>query len=348
MTEEITDLRSLYKNELYDLMEELSEKKYRADQLFLWMHSKLKDCFGYMGNIPGALKSELEKRDMVIRRTQTELVRVSKLDGTRKYLFKLFDGNLIESVFMRYEHGNTVCVSSQAGCRMGCRFCASTIDGLCRNLTAGEMLGQVYAISADVGESISNVVIMGSGEPLDNYENVIRFIRLLNDEDGLNISQRNITLSTCGIVPMIHKLKEEDLQITLAISLHAPNDEKRKTLMPVANKYPVYELIKACKDYYSQNRRRITFEYSLIKGVNDSSSDAQELSALLSGMNAHVNLIPVNPVKERGYESTGRDEVLAFQNKLEKNNINVTIRRELGRDIEGACGQLRRGYLRGE
>ncbi|MCR4740424.1 MAG: 23S rRNA (adenine(2503)-C(2))-methyltransferase RlmN [Lachnospiraceae bacterium] len=356
-----TDLRSLYKDELYSLMAELSGEKYRADQLFMWMHSKLKDGFSEMGNIPKKLKDSLDQAGYGINPSENVLVLRSKLDGTRKYLFRLWDGNIIESVFMQYEHGNTVCVSSQAGCRMGCRFCASTIDGLVRNLEPSEMLSQVYAIARDEaaagpdsekagknaglnGDPVSNVVIMGSGEPLDNYDNVIRFIRLLNDKDGLNISQRNITLSTCGIVPGIRRLIEEDLKINLALSLHAPNDEKRKQLMPIANKYGISEILDACVDYYNSNRRRLTIEYSLIKGVNDSDEDAAELSHLLRGMNVLVNLIPVNPVRERDYQSTGQARVRAFQNKLEKNNINVTIRRELGRDIEGACGQLRRRY----
>ncbi len=342
-------------------MAELSGEKYRADQLFMWMHSKLKDGFSEMGNIPKKLKDSLDQAGYGINPSENVLVLRSKLDGTRKYLFRLWDGNIIESVFMQYEHGNTVCVSSQAGCRMGCRFCASTIDGLVRNLEPSEMLSQVYAIARDEaaagpdsekagknaglnGDPVSNVVIMGSGEPLDNYDNVIRFIRLLNDKDGLNISQRNITLSTCGIVPGIRRLIEEDLKINLALSLHAPNDEKRKQLMPIANKYGISEILDACVDYYNSNRRRLTIEYSLIKGVNDSDEDAAELSHLLRGMNVLVNLIPVNPVRERDYQSTGQARVRAFQNKLEKNNINVTIRRELGRDIEGACGQLRRRY----
>ncbi|MCR5109159.1 MAG: 23S rRNA (adenine(2503)-C(2))-methyltransferase RlmN [Lachnospiraceae bacterium] len=345
-TASVKDLRSLSREELRRLITELSEKGYRGDQMYTWMHGHYREDIDEMGNIPKVLKKKLSDNNYGILPVKKELVRVSETDGTRKYLFRLYDGNMIESVFMKYEHGNSVCVSSQVGCRMGCRFCASTIEGLVRNLTAGEMLGQIYGIIRDTGEKISNTVIMGSGEPLDNYDNAIRFIRLLTDEDGLNISQRNVTLSTCGIVPMIKRLKEEDLKITLAVSLHAPNDDIRKEIMPIANKYPMNSIMEACRDYYDANKRRLTFEYSLIRDVNDSEEDALELASLLKGMNAHVNLIPVNPVEERDYRQSEHSRIHAFQNKLEKNHINVTIRRDLGRDIDGACGQLRRRYLR--
>ena len=271
-------------------------------------------------------------------------VQESRLDGTKKFLFELSDGNLIESVWMKYKHGNSVCVSSQVGCRMGCRFCASTIDGLERSLAPSEMLDQVYAITRLTGERVSNVVIMGSGEPLDNYENVLKFIRLLTDEHGLHISQRNVTLSTCEIVPKIRELAEEDLQATLAISLHASSDEKRKKLMPIANRYSMKELLEACRYYFDQTGRRLTFEYSLVGGVNDTDEDASQLSEILSGLNCHVNLIPVNPIKERNFVESEAVRIREFKNKLEKNKINVTIRREMGRDIDGACGQLRRSY----
>ena len=272
-------------------------------------------------------------------------MKVSAIDGTRKYLFALEDGNIIESVLMKYRHGNSVCISSQAGCRMGCRFCASTIDGLARTLRASEMLDQVYRIQQDIGERVSNVVIMGSGEPLDNYDNTLRFIRLITDERGLHISQRNITVSTCGLVPQMLKLAEEKLQITLALSLHAPDDETRKELMPIARKYPLKEVMDACHTYYEKTGRRMTFEYSLVRGVNDSPEEARALVRLVKGRCGHVNLIPVNPIKERDFVQTAPKEVLAFKNYLEKNGINVTIRREMGRDIHGACGQLRRSYL---
>jgi 23S rRNA (adenine2503-C2)-methyltransferase len=254
------------------------------------------------------------------------------------------DGQMIESVFMRYHHGNSICISSQAGCRMGCRFCASTIGGLIRNLTASEMLEQVYMAMRLTGEKISNVVVMGTGEPLDNYDNLLRFIRILTSEEGYNLSQRNITVSSCGLVPMIRKLAEEKLSITFALSLHAPTDSERKALMPVAYQYSLEETLAACQYYFQQTGRRITFEYSLVKGENDSQAQAEKLARLVKGMNCHINLIPVNPVKEREYQQSDRDSVVKFKNTLEKNRINVTIRRGMGSDIDAACGQLRRKY----
>ena len=338
------DLRSLDYAALCNLISDLSEKKFRADQIYSWIHVKLVNNYDEMSNIPKSLKAKLEEK-YYLEPLLVEGMQESKIDGTRKYLFKLHDDQLIESVFMKYEHGNSVCVSSQVGCRMGCKFCASTIDGLNRNLTSGEILEQIYAITRDTGEKISNVVIMGSGEPLDNYDEVIRFIRMLTDDKGLNISARNVTLSTCGIVENIDRLSDEELPITLALSLHASNDEKRREIMPIAFKYSLSEVINACKRYYDKTGRRLTFEYSLIGGVNDSDEAANELSKLIKGMNAHVNLIPVNPVKERGFVQPAKEACYAFQRKLEKNHINATIRREMGRDIEGACGQLRRRYL---
>ena len=343
--EDRKDVRSLSYEELAELLLNMGYKRYRCDQIFGWLHHNLVSDFSEMSNIPKELKERLSQ-DYTIYGVTKELVKISKLDGTRKYLWRLHDGNIIESVFMRYEHGNSVCVSSQVGCKMGCRFCASTIDGLVRNLSAGEMLGQVYEIEKDTGERVSNIVIMGVGEPLDNYDNAVRFIRLLNDERGLHISQRNITLSTCGLVDQIGRLKAENLSITLALSLHAADDAKRRELMPVARKYSIAELLEACRDYYDAKNRRITFEYSLIEGFNDTDEDVRLLAALLQDMNAHINLIPVNPVRERDFKEPGRERIRAFQNKLEKNHINVTIRRELGRDIEGACGQLRRSYIK--
>ena len=278
--------------------------------------------------------------------THLEVVEVqtSKIDGTQKYLFRLADGNVIESVWMRYKHGNSVCISSQVGCRMGCRFCASTIGGLTRNLLPSEMLDQVYRIQELTGERVSNVVVMGTGEPLDNYDNLIRFIRILCDEKGQNISQRNLTVSTCGLVPRIRQLAEEDLTITLALSLHAPNDEKRKELMPIAYKYSLSEVLPACKYYFEKTGRRLTFEYSLVGGKNDSQEDARQLAGLVHGLNCHINLIPVNPIKERNFVQSDKKVIENFKNKLEKYRINVTIRREMGRDIDGACGQLRKKY----
>ena len=269
----------------------------------------------------------------------------SPKDGTKKFLFELSDGNLVESVWMKYHHGNSVCISSQAGCRMGCHFCASTLGGLERNLLPSEMLDQVYAITQLTGERVSNVVVMGMGEPLDNYDNLLKFLRMLTDENGLHISQRNVTVSTCGLVPEMKRLAREKMQITLALSLHAASDEKRRKLMPIAEKYSISELMEACEYYFERTGRRITFEYSLISGLNDTDEDAGRLAGLARPLGCHVNLIPVNPVRERNFRRPERNRVLAFQNILEKNKINVTIRREMGRDIDGACGQLRRRQI---
>ena len=282
--------------------------------------------------------------DYPITALETLDVQISKVDGTRKYLFRLSDGNMIESVLMKYNYGNSVCISSQAGCCMGCRFCASTIDGLERNLTASEMLRQIYAIQKITGERVSNIVVMGSGEPLDNYDNFVRFVHMISDEHGLHISQRNITASTCGIIPNMLRLAEEGLQITLALSLHGSNQEKRKKLMPVANKYELTDVLKACDVYFEKTGRRVTFEYSLVKDVNDQDEDVKELAAMLKNRNCHLNLIPVNPIRERDFKKPDGKNARDFKNKLEKNGINVTIRRERGSDIDGACGQLRRRY----
>ena len=271
---------------------------------------------------------------------------ISKKDGTNKFLFCLEDGNVVESVLMRYKHGNSACISSQVGCRMGCRFCASTLDGLERGLTISEMLEQVYQIQKICGERISHVVVMGTGEPLDNYENLVGFLKMISDAHGLHISQRNITVSTCGIVPKILELAKENFQITLALSLHGSTQEKRKRLMPVAGKYPLGDVMEACDVYFQKTGRRISYEYSLVQGVNDTAEDIEELIRLLRRRNCHLNLIPVNPVKERGFERPTRENAEKFKNKLEKSGINVTIRREMGSDIDGACGQLRRRYMR--
>ncbi len=338
---ETADIKSMTLEEVSGMLEELGEKTYRARQLYQWMHQKLARGFGEMKNLPLGLREKLGNR---FSYTDLKLVRMqeSALDGTRKYLFELSDGNLVESVWMKYRHGNSVCISSQVGCRMGCAFCASTIDGLERSLLPSEMLDQIYAITRDTGERVSNVVVMGIGEPLDNYENLLLFIRLLTDENGLHISQRNVTVSTCGLVPEMKRLADEKLQITLALSLHAAFDEKRKKLMPVAKRYSIEELMEACAYYFEKTGRRITFEYALVGGVNDAKEDAEALGGLCRKLNCHVNLIPVNPIKERGFVQSERDAILAFKNKLEKYGRNVTIRREMGRDIDGACGQLRR------
>ena len=339
------DLKSLTIEELKNEIGRLGEPKFRAAQIYDWMHKKGAAEIDEMSNISLALREKL-KAEYEYSSLRCVRLQESKEDDTKKFLFELSDGNLIESVWMKYHHGNSVCVSSQVGCRMGCKFCASTIDGLERNLLPGEILDQIYRIEKLTGERVSNVVVMGSGEPMDNYENVLKFIRMLSDENGLNISQRNITVSTCGIVPKIKELAEENLQITLAISLHAPTDEKRKELMPIANSYSLKELTDACRLYFDKTGRRISFEYALVAGVNDRDEEVRELTQLLKGLNCHVNLIPVNPIKERNFKSTDRLRVLDFKNKLEKNGINVTIRREMGRDIDGACGQLRRRHIK--
>lgn len=340
----MTDIKSLYLGELEQELAAMGQKAFRARQVYQWLHQKLVTGFDEMGNLPKNLRETLKAQFTLTALTPVD-VKISGVDGTRKYLFALGDGNIIESVWMQYHHGNSVCISSQVGCRMGCRFCASTLDGLERNLTAAEMLDQVYRIQALTGERVSNIVIMGSGEPMDNYDNFIRFVRMVSDEHGLHISQRNITVSTCGIVPGIRKLAEEHLQITLALSLHAPNDKVRKTLMPVAGSYALADILAACREYYDKTGRRLTFEYSLVSGVNDNLDEAKALAALLKGMHGHVNLIPVNPIKERDYVQSDTRAIQAFKNHLEKNGIHVTIRREMGRDIGGACGQLRKSYL---
>ncbi len=337
------DMKSWNQKELEAFLLELGEKSFRAKQIYSWLHVKHIDSFEEMTNISQKLKEKLVNTCKLTILKKIE-VQCSNIDGTRKYLFELEDGNMIESVWMHYKHGNSVCISSQVGCRMGCRFCASTLDGLVRNLTPAEMLDQIYQIQKDIGERVSHVVVMGMGEPLDNYENLLKFIQLLSDEKGLNISQRNITVSTCGIVPNMRQLAKEKLQITLALSLHAPSQKKRLLLMPVANKYEIHQVIDACNYYFVQTGRRITFEYSLIGGVNDCEEDARQLAKLLQGMNCHINLIPINPVKERDFKQSQSQTILDFKNKLEKYGINVTIRREMGRDIDGACGQLRKRF----
>ncbi len=340
------DIKSLNYDELADYIVSIGEKKFRAAQLYSWMHEKLACSYDEMTNISDKLKKVLKENTLY---TCLEPVRVqeSQIDGTKKYLFRLYDGNLIESVFMRYHHGNSVCISSQVGCKMGCRFCASTLNGCVRNLAPSEMLDQIYRIQNLTGERVSNIVIMGSGEPMDNYDNVVKFLELINSEKGLNISQRNITVSTCGLVPRIKQLAELKLQITLAISLHAPNDELRKTMMPIAYTYSIEQIMDACRYYLLQTARRISFEYSLVKGVNDSKECARQLIKLVHGMNCHINLIPVNPIKERDYEQSEKNSIHNFKEILEKAGVNVTIRREMGRDIDGACGQLRQNHIEG-
>jgi 23S rRNA (adenine2503-C2)-methyltransferase len=340
------DIRSLDLNELTEYLEGLGEKKFRAKQIYRWLHVSLVSSYDEMRNIPKSLQEKLE-REAPLYSLKIADLQVSKLDGTRKYLFELQDGNMIEAVLMKYKHGNSVCISSEVGCRMGCTFCASAIGGLIRQLSAGEMLDEIYRIQSEIGERVSNIVIMGTGEPLDNYDNIVKFLHMVSDENGLNISQRNITVSTSGIVPGIYDLAKENLSITLALSLHATTQEKRAHLMPIAGQYDIKDAVQAMRDYANQTGRRVTFEYSLIHGENDTDEDASRLADLVSGIMCHVNLIPVNPVRERNFERPNHEAVIAFQKKLEKYGINVTIRRELGRDIDGACGQLRRRHLKG-
>mgnify|MGYP000479342058 CR=1 FL=1 len=338
------DLKSMTLQEMQEYMESIGEKKFRAKQVYEWFHKHLALSLDEMNNVPKKLKEKIEQTQEIYGVKPVDCF-ISKIDGTRKYLFELYDGNIIESVLMKYKHGNSVCISSQAGCRMGCKFCASTLGGLDRNLTPSEMLSQIYYIQRDTEERVSNVVMMGTGEPMDNYNNILKFLHLLTDENGLNISQRNVTVSTCGIVPRMRQLADEKLQITLALSLHATTDEKRRKLMPIANRYSIKELMEVCQYYFEQTGRRITFEYSLVGGVNDTEEDARELIALAKPLCCHINLIPVNPIKERDYVQSDTKHIQAFKNKLEKNGINVTIRREMGRDIDGACGQLRNKYM---
>ncbi|MBE5959397.1 MAG: 23S rRNA (adenine(2503)-C(2))-methyltransferase RlmN [Lachnospiraceae bacterium] len=338
------DIKSYNLIELQEELVRLGEKAFRAKQIYKWLHVDKVSEFEEMTNISKDLRNKLSK-NYEIRTVKAVKVLTSKIDGTKKYLFALNDGIVIESVLMRYHHGNSVCISTQAGCRMGCRFCASTLNGLERNLTASELLSQIYEIEKDIDERVSNIVLMGSGEPLDNFDNVMKFIELITDKNGKNLSQRNITLSTCGLVPKIREMADMGLQITLALSLHASDDETRRELLPIANKYSIREVLDACQYYFEKTGRRLTFEYSLVAGVNDTKEEAEKLSRLVAGMNCHINLIPVNPIEEREYTQSDKAAILAFQKTIEKNKINVTIRREMGRDINGACGQLRKSFM---
>lgn len=333
-------LNSLTQQQLTELMEQMGQPAFRAKQIFRWIHEKQVTDFSQMTDQPKSLLEQLSQRFelvqlVVARRQQSK-------DGTIKFLFQLPDGNCIETVLMRYNYGNTVCVSTQVGCRMGCRFCASTQAGLVRSLTAGEIAAEVYAAGKDIGERISHIVLMGIGEPLDNFDNVMDFLSIISSPLGLNIGMRNISLSTCGLVPMIDKLAERKLQLTLSISLHAPNNAMRSQMMPVNNAYPVEQLVAACRRYQQHTGRRISFEYSMVKGVNDSAATAKELAQLIKGMGAHVNLIPINPVDGSPYSATDAANVKRFQQQLEQLGVNATIRRRLGSDISAACGQLRR------
>lgn len=332
--------------ELSNWMKENKESTFRAKQVFSWIYKGIYK-FEDMKNLP---KATIEKLNNSFSIEMPKIVHKyeSKLDKTTKFLFAFSDGNVIESVVMKYKHGNSICISTQIGCRMGCKFCASTLEGRIRNLTAGEMLSEVILAQETIGERISNIVLMGSGEPLDNFDNVTKFIELVNSDYGLNIGQRHITLSTCGLVPKIYELADKGYSITLAISLHASNDERRKEIMPIARKYSIAEILKACDYYVEKTKRRITFEYSLVSGINDSVDDAVELSQLLKGRLCHVNLIPVNEIKENTLKRPSKKTIEEFERTLNKYKIEVTVRREMGSDIDAACGQLRRKYLKGE
>ena len=338
--EEKICIKSLLPGELEQLMAELGEPRYRAGQIFKWLHQGVAS-FDEMSDLPKALRARLEETCVL---TRPEILRkqVSRLDGTIKYLFGLSDGNSIETVLMEYEHGNSICVSTQAGCKMGCVFCASFDPARSRNLTPAEILDEILFAQKDSGRKVSNIVLMGTGEPLDNFDNVMRFLKLVSHPDGINIGMRHISLSTCGLVPMIDELARLKLQLTLSVSLHAPNNAMRSGMMPVNDAFPLEQLIPACRRYQKETGRRISFEYSMVKGVNDSPRMARELADLIRGMGAHVNLIPINPVDGSPYSATDEANVRRFQKMLEDLGVNATVRRRLGTDISAACGQLRR------
>ena len=342
------DLLSMSLPELEEFVLSLGEAKYRAKQIFTALHRGVP--VSEMSNLSRPLREKIgAETEWRLPKVKTRLV--SQIDGTVKYLFELFDGECIESVFMRYEHGNTLCISSQVGCRMGCKFCASTLAGRVRDLAPSEMLGQIIAAQLDTGERISNVVMMGIGEPLDNYANTIKFLRLVSAPEGLNIGLRHISVSTCGLVPRIKDLAREELPITLSISLHASDNETRSAIMPVNRSYPVEELLRACKSYFEVTGRRISFEYTLIRDKNDDVAGAEQLAALLKkhvGRVCHVNLIPLNEVSETGLRTPTKENIRRFRETLEKHGINATVRRRLGSDINASCGQLRRGQMKEE
>jgi len=343
-TEEKKDILSLNMTELTEYMDQAGEKKYRAKQIYEWLHKKLASDYAEMTNIPKSLREKMSSEYCIYPLDILEKV-VSPKDGTAKYLLAAKDGGVIESVAMNHNYGMSVCISSQIGCRMGCSFCASTLAGLERGLTASEMLSQIYLIQKDTGKRVDNIVVMGIGEPFDNYEELIRFLDMISDGNGLNISRRSITVSTCGLVEKIYRFADESSGVTLAVSLHAPNDDIRRSIMPVANRYSISEIMEACRYFIGVTGRRVTFEYSMIQDVNDSKACAGELATLLKGMLCHVNLIPLNDVTERKYRRSEAAGISVFQNILQKYGINATIRKGMGSDIDAACGQLRKKYI---
>ena len=338
------NLKSMIQPEIAGILKELGQPAFRAKQVYTWLHKGVRS-YDEMTNLPKALREQLQDRfpicaPEVIRKQE------SQKDGTIKYLWRLSDGNCVETVLMRYHYGNTVCISTEVGCRMGCAFCASTLGGLVRRLEPFEMLDQVLFTQIDSGLPVSHIVLMGIGEPLDNFDNVMRFLELVNSEDGMNISMRHISLSTCGLVPKIDELAKKKLQLTLSVSLHAPNDEIRNTIMPVNKAYPTEELIGACRRYYEATSRRISFEYAMIDGINDTEAAARELLRRMKGLPAHFNLIPLNHVEESPLKPSTRAAVARFQKILEDGGIPATVRRTLGGDIDASCGQLRRKYTK--
>lgn len=334
------DIKSMTESQIEELITDLGQPKFRAGQIFKWLHQGV--CsFEEMTNLPLDLRQKLERECYV---ADVKIVKrlESAIDGTVKYVYELYDGEYIESVLMKYEHGYTVCISTQVGCRMGCSFCASGLGGLCRNLTASEMLAQIMAAERDNNVRVSNVVMMGMGEPLDNFENSVRFLQLVSCDKGMNIGLRHISLSTSGVVSGIEKLKDYNFPITLSVSLHAPFDDIRSSMMKVNNRWNIEQLLKACKEYQKVTTRRISFEYALIEGVNDTNECALQLAKILKGIMCHVNLIPANPVKENSFKKPDKNKILNFKRQLEKLGVNATVRRTLGADIDASCGQLRR------
>ena len=335
------DIKSFPLARLTEELTGMGLPKFRAGQVYRWLHQRQISDFAQMTDLSAALRQQLDEK-FYINTVSVKKKLVSSIDGTVKYLYGLSDGNCVETVLMRYKHGNSLCISTQVGCRMGCAFCASTLGGLVRNLTAAEMLDEVYTAARDSGEKVSSIVLMGIGEPLDNMEHVLSFLEILSSPEGLGLSLRHVSLSTCGLADQIRALADRKLQLTLSVSLHAPNDAIRTRSMPINKRYPIGELLDACRYYFEQTGRRISFEYALIAGVNDAPAHADELAALLRGMGAHVNLIPVNPVRETGMKRGDRASVERFCGRLASRGINATVRRELGTDISAACGQLRR------